>query len=119
MARKWTGEQLYHLTRRRVMEWTFCRSIWTIDRCQRPAQQIIDRGRQATDWIARKTILPSWLSEITTPVFGGGVVVHLVECARKVELIGKTKMIADLLDGPVSCIQQLHGALHPQMIQVT
>ena len=40
------------------------------------------------------------------------------EGAREIKLVRKPKLIADGFDGQIRAIEQLHRALHPQVIQV-
>jgi len=44
--------------------------------------------------------------------------VQLGEGAREVKLVGKSKLFTNCFDGQIRAVQQLHRALHPQMIQV-
>jgi hypothetical protein len=44
--------------------------------------------------------------------------IHLRKGPGKIKLVGKTEMVADLFDGPMSGVKQLHGPLHPQMVQI-
>jgi len=40
------------------------------------------------------------------------MVVHLAERARKIKLVAKSKLIADLFDRQIRAVEQLHGLLH-------
>lgn len=51
-------------------------------------------------------------------MLAGRVIVHFTERARKIKLLGKSKLIADLLDGQVCTVKQLDGALHAQMVEI-
>jgi hypothetical protein len=44
---------------------------------------------------------------------------HPPESAGKIELIGEAKLVADLLDRQLRGVEQLHRALHAQVIEVT
>ena len=44
------------------------------------------------------------------------MVVHPAKSAGKVKLVGKTKLFADLFDGEIRGVQELHGLLHAQMV---
>jgi len=46
------------------------------------------------------------------------MVVHLAEGAGEIKLVGEAELITDLFDGPFSGVEQLHRALHPQMVQI-
>jgi hypothetical protein len=46
------------------------------------------------------------------------VIVHFRERPRKIELVAKSKLVTDLFDGQISGVEQLHGALHPQVIEI-
>src|SRR5258706_10604995 len=56
---------------------------------------------------------------VAAPVLRRRMVVHLSEGAGEIKLVGKAKLIADLLDGQFCGVEQLHRALHPQVIQIT
>ena len=55
---------------------------------------------------------------VAPPMLARRMVVHLAESARKIKLLGKSKLVADLLDGKVSAVEQLYGVLHAQMIEI-
>src|ERR1022692_1660482 len=67
------------------------------------------------DWVT-----PVRLSSlvVTAPVLRRRMVVHLPEGAGKIKLVGETELIADVLDGQISGVEQLHRALHAEMVQV-
>ena len=47
------------------------------------------------------------------------MVVHSSKSAREIELIGEPQEIADLLDGQLRGVEQLHSSLHAQVIEIT
>jgi len=44
------------------------------------------------------------------------MIMHFAEGPGKVKLIRKPKLIADMFDGQIRGVQQLHRPLHAQMI---
>ncbi len=52
-------------------------------------------------------------------MFRRRMVVHLPECAGEIKLVREPELIADLLDGQIRGVEQLHGVLHAQMVQVS
>src|SRR5579871_4460253 len=43
---------------------------------------------------------------------------EFAERTREVELVGKAKLLADSFYGQIRAVEKLHGALHPQVVQV-
>src|SRR5271167_4313620 len=88
------------------LQWTFQQSAWTID--------------LQSSWISSPSLarLRPSLNVIAQPVFRGRMVVHPSESAGKIKLIGEAELVADLLDGQLRCVEQLHGALHAQVVEV-
>src|SRR6266436_7285887 len=58
------------------------------------------------------------LRTVAPAMFRRRMVVHLPECAGEIKLVREPELIADLLDGQIRGVEQLHGVLHAQMVQV-
>jgi hypothetical protein len=64
----------------------------------------------------RSRELPSFLENISAPMLRWRVAMELGEGAGEIELVGKSKLIADGFNGQIRAVEQLHGALHPQVV---
>ena len=51
-------------------------------------------------------------------MFRWRMVVHLPERAGEIKLVREPESVADLLDGQIRGVEQLHSVLHAQMVQV-
>src|SRR6266536_1571540 len=116
----------YTSTRRPGVEWTFRRGAWTFDRCSfgrralqlTPKPTIMDKSSERGSFSTALAAPWKSLRAVALPVFCRRMVVHPAERPRKVKLVAEAELIADLLDRQVRAVEQLHGVLHPQMVQV-
>src|SRR6185437_3339701 len=87
-------------------EWTSQRRAWTIVRCF---------GWKLLVAIGRTGVLSG---NITAPMLGCRVAMELGESAGKIELVGKSQLIADGFNGQIRAVEHLHGALHSQVVEI-
>ena len=70
-------------------------------------------AKQAVKW---RGSAPRRSAPVALPVLRRRMPVHPAESAGEVELVGKTHLLTDLLDGQMCGVQQLHSPLHPQVV---